>query len=396
MKGDWKYVLYLSGAFGLFLMVKLLSPKQFDWTITFAHEDKNPYGGYVLYELLPSIFPGKKVEASYQTVYELKDSLRRSGNFFILANSFNAADEDAIALLTHVNDGGSAFIAAKYWRGTVADTLGIETDSEYSFGPGGLRDTVHLRLVAARDSLRHYRFRRDNIDTWFNRFDTKKATVLARNSAGKAVTLRVRWGKGTIILNSTPLVFSNINILSGENHEFASSTLSWLPQNDVQWTGFYHVGRQEAATPLRVILRTETLRWAYFISIIALLVFMIFEMKRKQRIIPVLPPLENSTLEFVGTIGNLYYQNKEHKNIAEKKILFLLDQIRSQYWLSTAKADASFIQTLSNKTGKPELQVKKLFALIESIRGKPNITAEELFELNRQIELFTENKVKVS
>ena len=76
---------------------------------------------------------------------------------------------------------------------------------------------------------------------------------------------------------------------------------------------------------------------------------MVFEMKRKQRIIPVINPLANTTLEFVGTIGDLYYQSAEHKNIAEKRIHFLMDQIRAKYWINTDKLDEIFIQTLSPK-----------------------------------------------
>ena len=118
---------------------------------------------------------------------------------------------------------------------------------------------------------------------------------------------------------------------------------------------------------------------------------MIFEMKRRQRIIPVIQPLANTSLEFVSTIGNLYYQNKEHKNIAEKKILFFLEQIRTRYYLSTSKVDSAFIETLSKKSGRSVEEVSNLFGTIDKIRGSASITAEQLIELNRQIERFNFN-----
>jgi hypothetical protein len=34
MKKDWKYFLYISAAFGIFIILKLSSPKKYDWTIT--------------------------------------------------------------------------------------------------------------------------------------------------------------------------------------------------------------------------------------------------------------------------------------------------------------------------------------------------------------------------
>ena len=115
---------------------------------------------------------------------------------------------------------------------------------------------------------------------------------------------------------------------------------------------------------------------------------MIFEMKRRQRIIPIIAPPKNTTLEFVSTIGNLYYQSKEHKNIADKKIIFFLEQIRTKYWLNTSRPDASFLQTLSRKSGKSINEVNTLFKTIEEIRSQNQISAQQLTVLNNLIEKF--------
>ena len=115
---------------------------------------------------------------------------------------------------------------------------------------------------------------------------------------------------------------------------------------------------------------------------------MAFEMKRRQRIIPVIKPLGNTTLEFVSTIGNLYYQNGDHKNIAEKKILFFLDQIRSRFWLNTNRLDDAFTTSLAKKSGKDQEEVRKIVDTINNIRSQPSISADELLDLNTKIESF--------
>ena len=61
MNKDWKYILYLSIVIGVFVVVKLMSPKQYSWNVTLAHESKDPYGTYALNNLLPSLF--QKVDA---------------------------------------------------------------------------------------------------------------------------------------------------------------------------------------------------------------------------------------------------------------------------------------------------------------------------------------------
>jgi hypothetical protein len=142
----------------------------------------------------------------------------------------------------------------------------------------------------------------------------------------------------------------------------------------------------EVETPLRFILTNESLRWAYYITAISLLLFMIFEMKRKQRIIPIIKPLTNTTLEFVGTIGNLYFQGNDHKNIAEKKINFFMDQLRTKYWLNTSHLDETFVKIAAKKMGQPEEDVRRLVNTIVAIRVRDRISSQELIDLNRQIE----------
>ncbi len=391
MKSDWKYILYLSIAFGLFLIVKLTGPKQFNWTPTYASEDKNPFGAYVLGELLPELFKGKKLDISNQTMYELKDSLKSGENVIILTHSFNSEKEDTKVLLDHAEKGATIFIGAQSFYGKLADTLKLLT-FDYLFRNSlyeKRKDTSYVKFVNPKlDSSHHFVFKRDNIHNYFGKFDSTRTTVVAENDFHQPVIIRVTWGKGNFILNCIPLAFTNIYALSGDANEFIATSFSYLPQTNSHWTEFYSIGRMESSTPLRFILTREPLAWAYYISIISLLLFMIFESKRKQRIIPVIKPLENTSLEFVGTIGNLYYQRSDHKNIAEKKILFFLDQIRTRYLLSQTTAGENFISLLAKKAGKGEEQVKRLFDAIARIQKQTTIAEEELIELNTQMEKF--------
>jgi hypothetical protein len=391
MKKDWKYLLYISLAVGLFVIVKLSGPKQYNWSITYAHDDKNPYGAFALSELLPGLFDGKRISHSYKTLYEIKDSLGSSDNIVIVASNFSADKEDTKVILQHLERGGSAFISAQYFWGHFSDSLNVTT-YDYSFRSGNIfdkRDTSFLKFANVQlDTVKEFPYRRDNIHNYFNHFDSARTTVIAKNDYNYPVTIRMKIGKGNLILNSTPLVFSNIYLLSSDNHEFVSKTLSYLPNENVSWTEYYHVGRMEISTPLRFILTNEPLSWAYYLTVISILLFMIFEIKRKQRIIPIIKPLGNTTLEFVSTIGNLYYQRSDHKNIAEKKINFFLDQLRSKYWVNTSRLDETFVQMLAKKTGKNEGDVGKIIKLITGIRTKDVIPAEDLIELNDQIEKF--------
>lgn len=388
MKQDWKYILYISLAIAIYSIVRLSAPRQYDWDVTYAPDDKNPYGAYALNQLLPSLF--QSVEHSYKTIYELADSLKANDNVFIVATNFSADQQDTRRLLQHVENGGNVFISAQRFFGFFADSMGIST-GDYLFEGKFInnRDSASITFSnPAMDTTMEFFFRRDNIHTYFDSFDTARTAVIATNEYYYPVAIRTQIGKGNLILNSTPLAFTNIYLLSSQNHRYISEMLSYLSAQKVLWTEYYQRGRMEASTPLRFILTNEPLRWAYYITIVSILIFMVFEMKRRQRIIPVIKPLPNTTLEFVSTIGNLYYQNGDHKNIAEKKILYFLDQVRSKYWLNTNHLDKAFVSALSGKTGRDEAEVSKVVDAINSARKKQDISADELMDLNRKLESF--------
>jgi hypothetical protein len=115
---------------------------------------------------------------------------------------------------------------------------------------------------------------------------------------------------------------------------------------------------------------------------------MIFEARRRQRIIPVIKPLSNTSLEFTQTIGNLYFQTADHKNIAEKRIAFFLEQLRSTHGINAHHASDETIKTIARKTGNGEEDVQKLFLVIQTIQKKNQISETELKELNKRLDQF--------
>lgn len=376
---------------GLLIFVVLSKTKQYDWTITFSHVDKNPYGTFALNEVLQDFFEDKKVKNSYKTFYELKDSMQANENLFVISSGFSPDKEDTKAILAHAEKGATFFISANFFYGQFADTLGLNTRDSFFQGEGKFEseDSSSLHFVSpVMDSSRRFYYKKSNIYNYFSKADSASTTVIAKNNFNQPITIRVTWGKGAFILNCTPMVFTNIYLLANKNHEFVSRSLSYLPAQQTYRTEFYHLGRMESATPLRFILTNEPLRWGYYITLCSILLFMIFESKRKQRIIPVIRPLANTTLEFVGTVGNLYFQRGDHKNIAEKKIQFFFDYIRTHYYISAQQLTEEFVPLLSKKTGVSEQTTRELMTLVNTIHSKEKISSHELTRLNSLLEKF--------
>ena len=111
-------------------------------------------------------------------------------------------------------------------------------------------------------------------------------------------------------------------------------------------------------------------------------------MKRRQRIIPVIEPLKNSTVDFVNVVGQVYYEQRDNRNIAEKKILFFLEYLRTRYYLKTTTLDKEFAGRLSHKTGIAFEFAQDLVGNLNYIGSQGPVNDHDLIQLNQLIEQF--------
>ena len=127
--------------------------------------------------------------------------------------------------------------------------------------------------------------------------------------------------------------------------------------------------------------------------LIGILLFVIFEGKRKQRSIPIIEPLKNQTLAFTRTISGMYFENSKHKEIATKQNILFLEYVRSTLRISTDDINEKTLTDIAARSNNTIEDTKRLFSFFESISKKTNI---ENVELTRLYELISEFKNKAS
>ena len=137
---------------------------------------------------------------------------------------------------------------------------------------------------------------------------------------------------------------------------------------------------------MRYILSQPALKWAWYLFLIGMLVFMFFNAKRRQRVIPIKEPVPNTTVDFTKTIGNLYLQEGSHHLIIEKKIIYFLEKIRSEYLIDTFQLDETFVKRLHQKTGKDPVLIEKVVRLIQKHRNQLVSTQADVIEISKAIE----------
>lgn len=392
MKKERKYIFIVAGLLIVLILVQLFSPKPINWAITLSRYDKNPYGAFLLYHLLPGIFPDREVKYNNRTIFEILEEEAYPGdNLMILCAEINIEEQDLNSLLNFVHEGGQVLISSYLFRPSVsklADTLNIE--SAGYFQPRNPEDSTFIYFK--NDSRQKFFYEETQVPEHFISYDTAKTEVLAVNEDQNPVLLKSGFGAGYFIFSTTPLAFSNYYLVHEQHYRVAEKILQSLPLADVYWTNYYMMGRMESSTPLRYILKQPTLRWAYYITLFWLIIYLLFAVKRRQRPIPVIHPPKNASLEFVNTVGMLYFNRGDHRNIARKKIRYFLDYLRRNYFLNTDLSDPEFPQRLARKSNKDEKEVQSVINAILYYRQKPTLTKDELMHLNNKIEWFLQEK----
>ena len=125
-----------------------------------------------------------------------------------------------------------------------------------------------------------------------------------------------------------------------------------------------------------------------FTAVIALLVYVLLEMRRKQRYIPFMATPKNDSLDFVKTVGRLYYDKGDHKDLCRKMAAYFLEHVRNRYKLSTVVLDDAFVKNLQFKTGAEEFELRGIISFIKYLDDVPAVNQNMLINFHKQLESF--------
>ena len=124
--------------------------------------------------------------------------------------------------------------------------------------------------------------------------------------------------------------------------------------------------------------------------LITVVLYILFTMKRTQRIIPVLEQKSNSSLAFVQLVSTLHFENGNHLDMARKKMRYFLFFIRTHYGLHAHALTKEYIDTLAERSGVDKGRITNIHNLYETIEQSSgnNLDPGRLMELYQAIETF--------
>jgi hypothetical protein len=456
------------------------------WVETYYNDDKEPYGGYVISEVIHNYFNTKPVILIKKPLRYVLDTNAVNSNYIFIGGYQISDYADQRHLLSFVCNGNNAFIAANEFDltlltyllnpiDTLPDYTTLYNDSTWAFDENSQNadsiiqpfvdsnfatsavdsidslifddqqtyDSTYLaqldsslqkngQLDSANNSSeelvkyhtdsvveinfthpsfkKKYNFnyayinKHDSIEYGWQYFDTSNinkssigCTSLGFIKNDKINFITIKYGKGMFYLHANPIVFANYNLLSEKKINYAELTLSHLPNTQTYYDEYSkkYNGSNNAfnnsESPMKYIFSQPELKWAYYLVVALLLLFILFRAKRKQKIIPVLKSNTNTSLEYVQTIGHLYFQTGEHKKIALQKMKVFLAFVRSRYRIQTQYLDAGFSQQLSLKSRIPIVSVNEIIERYKFLENLSTADEQILTDFYQSIENFYKN-----
>ncbi|WP_342776604.1 DUF4350 domain-containing protein [Segatella hominis] len=447
MKSSRNFLFVMLVLFVLFCLLQVNLPKKFVWSPTFSHVDKQPLGCFVFDSVLTQSLPNG-YHVTKKTFFQLdQEHAKEKISVLMVVDQQNLKQLDVKYLCNIARRGGKVMVVASssFDDGRNADTVVVDElertfnvrieDGTYFSLRGilaGLKahdndmyDTIYwnnretmyaaqsyrmfynmvggtlfvdsvpkVKRLAYTLSTAGYDYRQDSLYVGdFTGFDTivdekeriERIDTFAIKKVPTAVS--VPYGKGEVIFVSSPLLFTNYGMLEGNTFVYIFRLMSYLADLPVYRTEAYVktdamlVAEQ---SPFREFIKRPPLRWALYLALLGVVLFMIFTARRRQRVIPILSKPANRSLEFIQLIGTLYYQRKDHVDLVRKKFKLFAEELRK-----TAGVDISDVNTddreyllLAEKTGMNSDRLKKVIRQIRLVlHSEGNISVEEMRSL---------------
>ena len=413
MKGSHWFIIFIVAFLVIMFAVEYHLPKKFVWTPTFGHYDDQPFGCAVFDSLLSASLPNGYT-LSKKTFYQLEeeDTLHSRG-ILAVAHDMALTDIDVKSLLKMAERGNKVMLASTMFSRYLKDTLNFESYRFY-FSPLALKK--YATSLLAKDSLcwvgdsavyspRTFYFYPQLCSSYFwgdslpgkelarkalhvneYRYEVEVDSVSTESEQDTLryvpVAMTCPVGKGEVILVSTPLIFTNYGILDGNNSAYIFRLLSQMGEFPVVRTeGYVKETAEMQQSPFRYLLSRQPLRWALYLTMIAILLFMIFTARRRQRVIPVIREPENKSLEFTELIGTLYYQKKDHADLVHKKFIYFAEELRREIQVDIEEVadDERSFRRIAQKTG---MDAEEIGTFVREVRpviyGGRVISAEQM------------------
>jgi hypothetical protein len=361
---------------------------------SYGNNDTRPFGAAIAFRLLQYTYPDL-------SIWEQKKSFQESINWYndkhalyiSVSKKLFMTPADVKILRNYAIAGNTVVLAAAEIDTSFLDKLGLGMRSLQieNFGPAAYAQAaVSDRPIP--DPVISYKYYYYPFINYFDRYDSATSFPISYNSIRKPNGMRIILGEGQFIIFSDPRIFSNYFLLTRGNHSYLVNLFRHLPDSPdkIYWNEYFlkNSNSSDDFSSLAAIMKYPALRWAFWVVVGLGLIYIFFNGKRRQRIIPVRKPVENSSVAYAEAIAGLYLKQHDNRIIALKMGTWFREYLRNHYFIQHTVINESYIDSLSRKTGVSPVVVKDLYDILATSQSGDQISNATLLTLNSHIQQF--------
>lgn len=353
-----------------------------DWRKNFDLNEKSPFGLFVFNKEAKDLFKNqvKKIDETPYDYY----NLNKRGSHNILVVEKEIDKQSWRSILSEVSKGSDAMLIVSKIPKEISDSIGYY-DSQISFEEQNVLKLTDIKYQ--NDFINLDKFPSGRGFSYIKHGVEVLGKTVEKNNSDQANFIKAKFGKGNVYVHCEPLFLTNYYLLKPGNTRYAQDVFSYLNDKEILWFVEAANAKSSSRFFMRFILSKPALKYAWWVFLGGLLLFIFFNAKRKQRIVPVMEPLRNTSVDFVKSIGNLYLQEGDFHDMMAKKAQYFLNKVRMDLLIDTQNLDDEFAKKLQLKTGKPGEMINEAIDLIRKAQDPyASVMKEDLTRLNKVLD----------
>ena len=361
---------------------------------TLKKTDQDIFGTYVLYERLPDMFQYASVSVNYKSPDDLLMYGEQYNTALVYVAPFLTFTARQVKLFDDFTKNGNVlFLSSADFGEEIDDWLNIKTTpASYNMqSPQYIKDSVaiwnaqqklHEKFAIGRAIYNSYITTTDSTYNYAN-YGTDPG-----NNKNFVV---IKKGEGYVVLHTSPYMLTNFHLLHKKSKVYSELLFSMMPKqvSTVLWDEWIKDAGSQSGGPLDFIMRNAALRNAFWWGLAALILLILLSLKRRQRVIQMLPANNNTTVDMVRTISDLYFFSHKNKIMAKKKIAHWFEFLRTRHNIHQNQSVEAFWQAVRKRTDINEQDFKELEIMVTRYKlGDVNPGDSQLIELTKLLDTF--------
>lgn len=384
---------------GIFSFLYLFFFLQDDWSVKYEINDSEPRNTSILYQLLKTKYDVTLVddEATYDSIKE---------QYLFVNEHFYLDNVSTEKLFTKVDEGLNAYIFTNYLGEDFQNKI-LEEDQE-------LYNDFYKHADSLNVSLNNQNY------TFFTRFKSKKRSISIRyfnnnltfkypvkiigEFHGNPLGYEFQVGKGKLYIFNQPELLMNYFMVDKSKRTFYNDLFSNLNQEKLYFDQYHSTIRRtnnskykqsSASSPygsfLSYIFNHKALKWTWYLFMFGTLFYIIFNLKRKQSIIPIVYKKENQAILLNKHLGKVLFKKSTRASILNENIKLFEVFLKKKYKVSLTAISIEDMEVISLKSGIHISEIKEIINKMISLQLQSEISKFQLVEFYNLLNEFYKN-----